>query len=104
MIVDPCFALERITAAGRMPMSTDGTRFYAYTAVSAGKVIWADGEKEYKVVSLYDGYEENGDNSANNVRSAYDVAKVAYEQNLVGETFKTWLLEKYLLPNGYTVA
>ena len=48
MIVDPCFALERITASGRMPMSTDGTRFYAYTAVSAGKVIWEGGEKEYK--------------------------------------------------------
>lgn len=48
MIVDPCFALERITATGRMPMCTDGTRFYAYTAVSAGKVSWADGEKEYK--------------------------------------------------------
>ena len=48
MIVDPCFALERITATGRMPMSTDGTRFYAYTAVAAGKVIWDGGEKEYK--------------------------------------------------------
>ncbi|MBQ4268998.1 MAG: hypothetical protein IJB97_05045 [Clostridia bacterium] len=75
-----------------------------FIGVGYVELTTADGEKEYKVVSLYDGYEENGDNSANNVRSAYDVAKVAYEQNLVGETFKTWLLEKYLLPNGYTVA
>lgn len=48
MVLDPCFALERITATGRMPMKTDGTRFYAYTAVSDGKVIWDGGEHAYR--------------------------------------------------------
>ena len=30
-----------------MPLRTDGTRFYAYTAVQPGKVIWAGGERAY---------------------------------------------------------
>ena len=47
LILDPCFALERLTAGGRMPLRTDGTRFYAYTAVQPGKVIWAGGERAY---------------------------------------------------------
>ena len=48
MILDPCFALERITPTGRMPLHTDGTRFYAYTAVAPGRVIWQGGERQYK--------------------------------------------------------
>lgn len=48
MVLDPCFALERITVADKMPLKTDGTRFYAYTAVSDGKVSWNGGEKGYK--------------------------------------------------------
>jgi mannose-6-phosphate isomerase len=48
MVLDPCFALERITATGRMPMRTDGTRFYAYTAVAPGRVSWEGGAREYK--------------------------------------------------------
>ena len=43
-----CFALERITPTGRMPLHTDGTRFYAYTAVASGRVIWQGGERQYK--------------------------------------------------------
>lgn len=48
MILDPCFALERITPTGRMPLHTNGTRFYAYTAVAPGRVIWQGGERQYK--------------------------------------------------------
>lgn len=48
LILDPCFALERLTATGRMNLETDGTRFYAYTAVSEGKVVWAGGERAYR--------------------------------------------------------
>jgi hypothetical protein len=62
----------------------------------------ADGEKEYKVVSLYNGYVEGGDNTANNVRSAYDVAKAAFEDAEVkDETLKQWLYDNYLVKNGY---
>ena len=48
LILDPCFALERLTATGRMNLETDGTRFYAYTAVSEGKVVWEGGERAYR--------------------------------------------------------
>ena len=48
MVLDPCFALERITATGTMPLTTDGTRFYAYTAVSDGVVAWKGGEHAYR--------------------------------------------------------
>ena len=48
LILDPCFALERLTAAGRMNLETDGTRFYAYTAVSEGRVVWEGGERAYR--------------------------------------------------------
>lgn len=48
MVLDPCFALERITATGKMECATDGTRFYAYTAIGNGKVIWDGGEQAYR--------------------------------------------------------
>ena len=48
MVLDPCFALERITPTGRMRLSTDGSRFYAYTAAQAGKVYWQGGERAYR--------------------------------------------------------
>jgi hypothetical protein len=75
--------------------------------VGAGylEFVREDGSKEYKVVSLYDGYVEDGDNTANNVRSAYDVAKAAYEDvTMTNATVKQWLLDNYLKPNGYVVA
>ena len=48
MVLDPCFALERITANGTMPLTTDGTRFFAYTAISGGTVAWEGGERAYQ--------------------------------------------------------
>ena len=59
----------------------------------------ADGV-EYKVVSLYDGYTEDGDNSANNVRSAYDVAAAAFEDTEMDDAeLKDWLYDNYLYGN-----
>lgn len=58
----------------------------------------ADGV-EYKVVSLYDGYTQDGDNSANNVRSAYDVAAAAFEDAETGADLKDWLYDNYLYGN-----
>ena len=48
LILDPCFALERLTVETKMDMTTDGTRFFAYTALSDGKIVWKDGEQTYK--------------------------------------------------------
>lgn len=65
----------------------------------------ADGTKAYKVITMYEDYVEGGDEKTNNVRSAYDVAKAAYEDAaFTDETMKAWLLENYLTPNGYVVA
>lgn len=65
----------------------------------------ADGTKAYKVVTMYEDYVEGGDEKNNNVRSAYDVAKAAYEDvEFTDDTVKAWLLENYLTPNGYVVA
>ncbi len=47
LILDPCFALERLTVDSKMDLSTDGTRFYAYTALSDGKIVWDGGEQSF---------------------------------------------------------
>ncbi len=66
----------------------------------------ADGTKEYKIVSKYEGYNENDETTfANtNVRSCYEVAVMAYEDKSAtapSDTVKQFLLENYLIPNGY---
>lgn len=66
----------------------------------------ADGTKEYKIVSKYEGYNENDETTfANtNVRSCYEVAVMAYEDKSAtapSNTVKQFLLENYLIPNGY---
>lgn len=66
----------------------------------------ADGTKEYKIVSKYEGYNENDETTfANtNVRSCYEVAVLAYEDKSAtapSDTVKQFLLENYLIPNGY---
>lgn len=65
-----------------------------------------DGTKEYKIVSKYEGYNENDETTfANtNVRSCYEVAVMAYEDKSAtapSDTVKQFLLENYLIPNGY---
>lgn len=74
------------------------------TFVSAGivELTKADGTKEYKVVSRYADYAEN--KSETNVRSCYEVAKAAYEDesaNAPSTELKKFLLENYLKPFGY---
>ena len=66
----------------------------------------ADGTKDYKIVSKYEGYNENDETAfANtNVRSCYEVAVMAYEDKSAtapSDTVKQFLLENYLIPNGY---
>lgn len=61
-----------------------------------------NGTKDYKIVTRYDGYEENAANT--NVRSCYDVAVAAYEdesENAPAAEVKQWLYDNYLKDNGY---
>ena len=76
-----------------------------FIGVGYVELTLANGNKEYKVVSMYDTYEEEGVSETNNVRSVYEVAVLAYENDtkLDGED-KKWLLDNYLTPNGYVVA
>ncbi len=52
-----------------------------FMGIGCVELTTEDGDKEYKVVSLYDTYVEDGDNSANNVRSVYDVAVAVYNDS-----------------------
>lgn len=61
-----------------------------------------NGTKDYKIVTRYDGYEENAANT--NVRSCYDVAVAAYEdesEKAPAAEVKQWLYDNYLKDNGY---
>ena len=65
-----------------------------------------DGTKEYKIVTKYEGYDESDETTfaATNVRSCYEVAVMAYEDKSAtapSDTVKQFLLENYLIPNGY---
>lgn len=62
-----------------------------------------DGTKEYKIVTKYEGYDENDSTAVanTNVRSCYEVAVMAYEDAGTAEKVKTFLYETYLKPNGY---
>ena len=62
-----------------------------------------DGTKEYKIVTRYEGYDENDSTAVanTNVRSCYEVAVMAYEDAGTAEKVKTFLYETYLKPNGY---
>lgn len=91
--------MERTTVLGMQPGAAPWENpedYYLYFAITKleGAALTAkfmgigcveltteDGDKEYKVVSLYDTYVEDGDNSANNVRSVYDVAVAVYNDS-----------------------
>lgn len=65
-----------------------------------------DGTKEYKIVTKYEGYDESDETTfaATNVRSCYEVAVAAYEDTSAdapSAVVKQFLLENYLIPNGY---
>ena len=80
-----------------------------YFGVGYVELTTRTGEKEYKIVSRYQGYVENADNltnAQNNVRSAYNVAKTTYEDGALDSisgmpAIKQWILQHYLLPCGY---
>lgn len=91
--------MERTTVLGMQPGAAaweNPEDYYLYFAITKleGAALTAkfmgigcveltteDGDKEYKVVSLYDTYVADGDNSANNVRSVYDVAVAVYNDS-----------------------
>lgn len=91
--------MERTTVLGMQPGAAaweNPEDYYLYFAITKleGAALTAkfmgigcveltteDGDKEYKVVSLYDTYVVDGDNSANNVRSVYDVAVAVYNDS-----------------------
>ena len=65
-----------------------------------------DGTKEYKIVTKYEGYDESDETTfaATNVRSCYEVAVAAYEDTSAdapSAVVKQFLLDNYLIPNGY---
>ena len=66
------------------------------------KLLDANGEVEYVVVSAYS---DTSDDAKNNIRTAFEVAKAAYEDpEITNEDHKKWLYDNYLKPNGYEVA
>ena len=80
-----------------------------YVAIGYVEIVRRDNVKEYAFFSLSDSYsaEEGADNSANNVRSLYGVAKATYEDTTrtdeAAMARKAWTLEHYLLPCGYQI-
>lgn len=64
----------------------------------------ADGTKEYKIFTRHEGYNETDAESVKNscVRSCYEVAVAAYEDEKTTQTLKDYLYENYLKNNGYT--
>ena len=66
------------------------------------KLVDANGEVEYVVVSAYS---DTSDDAKNNIRTAFEVAKAVYEDpEITNEDHKKWLYDNYLKPNGYEVA
>lgn len=66
------------------------------------KLVDANGEVEYVVVSAYS---DTSDDANNNIRTAFEVAKAVYEDpEVTNEDHKKWLYDNYLNPNGYEVA
>ena len=94
------FAVENISKADMKTL---------YVAIGYVEIVRRDNVKEYAFFSLSDSYsaEEGADNSANNVRSLYDVAKATYEDTTrtdeAAMARKAWMLEHYLLPCGYQI-
>lgn len=108
----------RYSENGLQTNGTDYALYYSNTGLSGSaitmKFIGAgfieltrqDGTKEYKIVTKYEGYDESDETTfaATNVRSCYEVAVAAYEDTSAdapSAVVKQFLLENYLIPNGY---
>lgn len=73
----------------------------AFVGIGYIELKLADGTTEYKLVSSYETYAENGMDSTNNVRSAYFIAQSAYNDPSVSQDKKQAIYDAYLAPNGY---
>lgn len=108
----------RYSENGLQTNGTDYALYYSNTGLSGSaitmKFIGAgfieltrqDGTKEYKIVTKYEGYDESDETTfaATNVRSCYEVAVAAYEDTSAdapSAVVKQFLLDNYLIPNGY---